>query len=245
MPRAVTFDLGGTWIHWPDWDDAAPLRWSTAYGTLLDREPDRNWPEREVFASAMRTAELAHWARVDAENWSGPATSVVTESFRTLGIHGDTNAVLAVMDGYAAAVSGWAMVYPDSRETLSILRRRGYRLGLLSNTWWAAAWHNADLAAHGLAPFFDTVVYTSDLTFSKPHPFVFEETARRLDAPVDACVMVGDRPVDDIAGAMSVGMRGVWKRKGMIQDLPESVEPNAIIEAVSEMGPLLMAWGGN
>jgi putative hydrolase of the HAD superfamily len=125
------------------------------------------------------------------------------------------------------------------------LRSRGYRLGLLSNTWWAAAWHNADLAAHGLAPLFDTLVYTSDLNFSKPHHFVFEETARRLDVPVEACVMVGDRPVDDIAGAMSVGMRGVWKRNGTVDTLPATVIPHAIIDRISDMRSLLTRWGGD
>ena len=51
---------------------------------------------------------------------------------------------------HARAVDGWAVVFPESRETLRLLRERDYRLGLLSNTWWAAEWHNADLAVHGM-----------------------------------------------------------------------------------------------
>ncbi len=82
------------------------------------------------------------------------------------------------------------MVFPDACETLQLLRKNGYRLGLLSNTWWAAEWHNADLAAHGLDELIDEIVYTSGLPHSKPHPAVFLEVAECLDVAMDACVMV-------------------------------------------------------
>src|SRR2546428_3052040 len=99
------------------------------------------------------------------------------------------------MDGYAHAISGWGKVFPDARDVLVMLRERGYRLGLLSNTWWAADWHNADLATHGLSGLFDALVYTSDLRYSKPHLSVFVEIASRLRAPVRASLDGGERVI--------------------------------------------------
>ena len=150
---------------------------------------------------------------------------------------------MGTLDAYAKAVAGWSTVFPDTRDTLVLLRERGYRLGLLSNTWWAGEWHNADLAAHGLTGLLDELVYTSDLPHSKPHPSVFAEVARRLDTPPGACVMIGDRQIDDVSGAKAAGMRGIWRRND--SGFPTaSVVPDAIVDTLAELPPLLRTWGG-
>ena len=238
----MIFDLGGTLVHWPDWEDGAALKWAAAYEALAGSST-RTLPTRDRFVAAMREAEKAHWERVDREHWSGPPTALVGDGFRRMGLDALNGDLLVAMDGYARAVAGWSAVYPDARATLDLLRERGYRLGLLSNTWWAAEWHNADLAAHGLGDRFDAVVYTSDLPHSKPHPAVFREVASRLDVDVRSCVMIGDRQIDDVSGAKSVGMRGIWRRND--SGFPASdVAPDAIVDALAELPPLLRAWGG-
>ena len=219
-PRAVVFDLGGTLVHWADWDEGAPAKWGAAHDALRKAHGGRAWPDRVAFIDAMRAAEKAHWKRVDPDD-----------------------ALLATMDGYAKAVAGWSTVFPDSRDTLRVLKDRGYRLGLLSNTWWAAEWHNADIAAHGLADLLDEIVYTSDLPHSKPHPSVFREIGGRLGVELAACVMIGDRQIDDVAGAKATGMRGVWRRNDSGFPLSD-VTPDAIVDKVSELPPLLKTWGG-
>jgi len=241
-PRAVVFDLGGTLVEWPDWEGGAPAKWGLAYDAVR-AGPDRISASREDFVDAMRAAEKAHWERVDREHWSGPPTGVVSEGFRRLGAAIDDRALLTVLDGYAGAVAGWCSVFADTRDTLTLLRERGYRLGLLSNTWWAAEWHNADLAAHGLAELLDELVYTSDLPRSKPHPSVFREVAARLGVATEDCVMIGDRQIDDVSGARSVGMRAVWRRNDSgfpISDVP----PDATVDSLRELPELLRSWGG-
>ena len=122
----------------------------------------------------MQVAEAEHWRRVNAEQWSGPPTALIRDGFRCLGLQVHEHEILAAFDGYACAVEGWA-VDPDARETLLRLREQGSRLGLRSNTWWAAAWHAA-LVAHGLADLLDAVVYTSNL----PTPCPTRRSSARL-----------------------------------------------------------------
>lgn len=241
-PRAVVFDLGGTLVHWPDWEEGAPAKWALAYDAMRAASGEVA-ASKEEFVTAMRAAEKAHWKRVDHEHWSGPPTDLVSDGLRRLGVAPDDRAVLAALDAYARAVAGWCSVFVDARETLGVLRERGYRLGLLSNTWWAADWHNADLAAHGLADMLDELVYTSDLPHSKPHPSVFREVASRLDVAPEACVMIGDRQIDDVEGARAVGMRAIWRRND--SGFPTSdVTPDAIVDALRELPSLLRTWGG-
>jgi putative hydrolase of the HAD superfamily len=233
---AVVFDLGGTLVHWPEWETGAAAKWGASYDALV--QAGLAPPDRETYVHAMRGAELAHWRRVDHEHWSGPPTLLVAEGFRALGIDADEVRLLAALDGYAAAVGGWSQIFPDAVETLRTLRERGLRLGLLSNTWWAAEWHNADLAAHGLSELLDELVYTSDLPHSKPHPSVFREVARRLGVEPREAVMVGDRMIDDVAGAQAIGMLGIWKRNDATP-VREDIKPDAIVETLADVPHLV------
>ena len=237
--QAIVFDLGGTLVDWPDWDTGAEERWGEAHDFWREKRRCMDLPARLPFARAMREAELAHWRRVEAEQWSGPAGVLIREGFERLGWEPSDRDMLNVLDGYAEAVNGWAQVYPDSRSTLLTLRGQGYRVGLLSNTWWAAGWHNADLAEHGLQDLFDAVIYTSDEPHSKPHPSVFRGIALRLGVAPQKCLMVGDRPVDDIQGALAAGMLAVFKTNGHPRPIPAGVRPTATIEMLSELPSLL------
>jgi putative hydrolase of the HAD superfamily len=244
VPRAMIFDLGGTLVDYPEWDEDAPRRWALSWDALTAALPHAAWPPREAYVAAMRAAELAHWKRVDLEQWSGPPSGVLRDGFARLGRRVHETELAAALDGYARAVDGWGQLEPGARETLLLLRERGYPLGLLSNTWWAAGWHNADLAAHGLSGLLDELVYTSDLPHSKPHPSVFLDVAARLGVEPAACVMIGDRLIDDVTGALGVGMRAIWKENDRSWPRPERVEPSATVRHLGELPGLLRSWGG-
>ncbi len=204
--------------------------------------PPNNWPSQDVYVQAMRDAEKNHWQQVSESQASSTPTELLRDGFERLGRKASEEELLVALDGYAQAVNGWAIIFPDAISTLQELRRRGYRLGLLSNTWWAAAWHNADLAMHGLTPLLDEIVYTSDLPHSKPHPSVFLEVMRRLNVEPEHCVMVGDRLADDIGGALSVGIRAVWKKTTYPWPEPEHIKPTAIITDLSELLTFASKW---
>ena len=241
FPQAVIFDLGGTLLDVPEGEGEMKRRWMFSYQILTGLHPDAGWPDSETYVRAMREAEAAHWQRVERELWSGPPSGVLSEGFRRLGCQVTEQELLSALDGYAQAVAGWALPFPDARETLRVLRQSSYRLGLLSNTWWAAEWHDADLATHGLNELFDVVVYTSDLPHSKPHPSVFLNITARLGVEPQACVMVGDRMIDDITGALGVGMRAIWRRNDR-SPRPAHIVPTATITHLAELPPLLQKW---
>ncbi len=241
-PRGVIFDLAGTLVEWPE--DDPGLRWAASYDHLAAALPNLPLPPKQQYVRAMGKAEAAHWRRVNSELWSASSTGLVEDGFRRLGHHPSPEQVLAALDAYARAVDGWTVVCSDAADTLRVLRGRGYKLGLLSNTWWAADWHHRELVTHGLADLLDAVTYTSDLPHSKPHPSVFLDSALRLGVDPSACVMVGDRMRDDVAGALDAGMRVVWKRNHKPYPKPEHVVPTATISQLAELPELLRSWGG-
>ena len=242
--RGVIFDLGGTLIDWPDWDEDIERRWALSYDYLTANLPGDHWPQREEYVRAMRQAEKNHWVQVEKRQASSKPSDVIRDGFARLGwLQVGEQEVLVALDGYAHAVDGWAIVFPDSRQTLLTLRERGYKVGLLSNTWWAADWHNAELATHGLTTLFDAVAYTSDLPHSKPHPSVFLHVAAQLGVEPQNCVMVGDRMADDIGGALEAGMRAVWRENTYPWPKPQHIVPTAVITNLADLLPLLEQWG--
>ncbi|RFU84047.1 HAD family hydrolase [Streptomyces triticagri] len=91
--------------------------------------------------------------------------------------------------------------YPDTREVLTGLHRRGVRVGVVSNIGWDL---RPVFREHGLAPYVDTYVLSYELGVQKPDPRLFELGCEGLGTdPVDT-LMVGDDRVAD-GGAAGIG----------------------------------------
>ncbi len=79
---------------------------------------------------------------------------------------------------------------PHARELLEALRARGERLALFTS---AVPQHcDTALAVHGLAPYFERVVYAHDLGVPKSTPGAFRLAAEQLGVAPEDCVLLDD-----------------------------------------------------
>jgi putative hydrolase of the HAD superfamily len=92
--------------------------------------------------------------------------------------------------------------FPHVRETLEILKERGFKLGLLSDFP-----PEMKLANMGLAGYWDTVLCSEMTGRIKPHPLPFLELAKRLEVAPERLLYVGNSVPYDIVGAKNVGMK--------------------------------------
>ena len=106
---------------------------------------------------------------------------------------------------------GAAHVHRSGRvPLLRELRRRGIKVGVLSNTMWPRSAHEQIFVRDEVLDLIDGAVYTSEIDWVKPHPEAFRAAMAAVgETDPAACVFVGDRPYDDIHGAKSAGMRAV------------------------------------
>ncbi len=93
--------------------------------------------------------------------------------------------------------------WPDVLPTLESLRRRGLRLGLVSDN--PADSQRQKLAATGLASWFDAIVFSREVGAEKPDRRPFDAVAAGLELPPEALVMAGDNPHRDAEGALAAG----------------------------------------
>ena len=94
--------------------------------------------------------------------------------------------------------------------TLAELRRRGLRLGIVTNG--AASVQNAALDGLGVRDAVDAVLISETEGVRKPDAAIFHRAAQRLGVRPDECCFVGDHPTVDIAGAKAAGLHAIWKR---------------------------------
>jgi HAD superfamily hydrolase (TIGR01549 family) len=111
-------------------------------------------------------------------------------------------------------------LYEDALPVLDDLRRRGIKIGLVSNG-------QRDLdeftAHHALEV--DAVVGSKAHGRVKPHASIFVAALRALDVTPDEAAMVGDSYEDDIEGARAIGIRAILlDRDGLRPDALDRID---------------------
>ncbi len=104
---------------------------------------------------------------------------------------------------------GCLSLRPDAVSTLAELKRRGYKLGLITNcsTELPNMWEETPFA-----PYMETVVFSSVEGLKKPDSKIYHLACERLDVQPEDCVFVGDGGSNELAGARAVGMTPILIR---------------------------------
>jgi putative hydrolase of the HAD superfamily len=100
-------------------------------------------------------------------------------------------------------------LYPDTRRTLAEVRRRGYRVGLISNLFANEAEWLREFELDGA---FDCMVLSCEAGVMKPDAAAYLMAADKLGVRPQECVFVDDVP-RFLEGAKAVGMAIAWIRR--------------------------------
>jgi putative hydrolase of the HAD superfamily len=187
MARAVVFDLWGTLIDWPE--DASRrlrMRWASRLG-ITSEELDERW----YASGAYEVRE------------SGPLRPVLASMAAELGDDATVDELLAWRLDLARSS---LTASPSNVEALVQLRRRGLRLGLVSNCTEdiAIVWPETDLA-----PLFDAAVFSARAGYMKPAREIYDLALLELGVLPSDALFVGDGANGELQGAARVGMTPV------------------------------------
>ena len=91
---------------------------------------------------------------------------------------------------------------------LDSLRKRGYKLGIITNGEDYIQRKKIELL--NFSEYFDLIYICGERGKSKPSPAPFLETAEILGVLPEECVYVGDNPRNDVFGARGAGYETVW-----------------------------------
>lgn len=130
-------------------------------------------------------------------------------------------------------------VFPEVLDAIAELRRRGLRVGVLSN---APTNLPRFLEELGIAPHLDFVVVSASEGVRKPDRRIFEVALQRAGvAPGDA-LHVGDMYLEDVVGGSSAGLRTLLIERGersLFPNFPESsgrgLEPEQVVRDLKDV----------
>lgn len=242
--QAILFDFGHTLMDFGRTEEA--LR--GAYAVIRDRlahwVEDQAPPEidelvERIAAEIDRMVERSYQERRLEEL---DQIALFDEAFTQLGYKLPPELLREVAELDHDALAKSVRIEADTMETLEKLKADGFKLGLVSNVSQLPDLLRRDLESFGLARLMDAVGLSSEIGIRKPRPQIFLHVLAQLDvAPRDA-VFVGDRVVDDIAGAHAVGMRAILTRQYRQEDPSEGIEPDAVVERISEVPAAIADW---
>ena len=224
--RAVIFDWGGTLTPWHSID----------LGELWLTVCARHYPadEAAAMAASVRAAEMELWQQGERPHQS----STLEHIFERAGVTASAD----FMASYFEAWDPHTLTDPDAPPLLRELRRRGIKVGVLSNTMWPRRAHEQIFVRDEVLGLIDGAVYTSEIDWVKPHPEAFRAAMAAVgETDPAACVFVGDRPYDDIHGAKSTGMRAVLIANSAVPAF-EAAEPDAVITRLAELLGYVDRW---
>ena len=113
-------------------------------------------------------------------------------------------------------------VYPDVEPTLSQLRAKGLKLGLVSNGFKQDLQHV--LGELGLEKWFDAVVCIDSCNCAKPAKEIFLYALNKLGVKPSEALFIGDSVETDYEGAMNVGIKPfIIDRKGKISSQYDTI----------------------
>lgn len=120
---------------------------------------------------------------------------------------------------------------------LRLLRQLGYKLGIATN---GGARQIDKIKACGLDGLVDAVCVSGVVGYAKPDPRLFAAVAERCQASLENAWVVGDGPNTDIAGAVAIGARSIWIRRGK-EWVEDGFAPTLVAETVADAISLIVA----
>ena len=210
------------------------------YGTLVDIHTEENalvWektafyfgfygarytgPElKAAFEKALRRREAV--AGQSYECFPDiPFEEVMAELFREKGVteNADTLGIQAAQLFRISSLD-YIRLYPGALDALAMLRRKGYRLWLLSNA--QAIFTACELRLLGLGDQLDGIYLSSNYQCRKPDLRFYRALIRDRDLDVSKTLMIGNDRMTDIAGAKAAGMATLYMHTDLT---PANQEP--------------------
>lgn len=162
----------------------------------------------------------------------------VSDTLNSMGFNTDAEhpEILSTVEKYFAE---WRLtLYQDVIPAMEKLRR-GFKIGLVSN-FTDSNFLNKTLRELSIKDFFDSVTISDNCGWRKPHPNIFREFLKSMDAKPGETVFVGDNPVSDVKGAHDMGLTTILIKRGDkgLGDT-QGVEPDFTVNSLNELQKIL------
>jgi putative hydrolase of the HAD superfamily len=204
MIKAVFFDLYQTLVHYQPSQEELEADALKNLGVNVTADALRRpiLVANEYIYKQMASRPLSRRSR---EETIALYTEYQRIVLKEAGITADEKIVLRLL-GMMQQAKMDLVLFDDVAAALDDLKKRGLKLGLISNIEQNMT---ATLDKLGLSPKLDIVVTSQDAGFTKPQPEIFRYALKQAGVSPAEAVYIGDQYQVDVVGAKGAGMKGI------------------------------------
>jgi len=132
---------------------------------------------------------------------------------------------------------------PYLDEVLTELKKKGYKLGIITNTVTSREEHvRTALRRIDVEKYFDVIVTSVDVGHEKPDERIFMTALRKVKVKPKEAAMVGNRVSADIVGGNRMGMKTIlfkWNKRYPEKITSPEEQPTRTIRSLKEL-PIIL-----
>ena len=232
LPQAILLDLDDTILAF---DSVAEPCWRRVCLDFCTQLPGVS---AGALHEAIRESRAHYWQdperhRQGRLNLRAARQEVVAAALRRLGVDAPRLAA-EIAAAYAQAREAAIHPLPGAIETVRDLRRRGVRLGLLTNG--TGEEQRGKIDRFALAPLFDLILIEGEFGAGKPDARVYRHALQALGVEPAATWMVGDNLEWDVLAPQGLGITGIWvDAAGQGVPAGSPARPDRIVRSLNEL----------
>lgn len=228
MTKAVFFDLYNTLVHFDPPPEVQQAQACRELGLMTEPESFRRaFPTAAEFLIKENSRlPISRRSREEQDRfWVDYELTLL----RAAGVEATLELAARVLKRVRGFKSR-PVFYEDAPPTLSRLRQRGLKLGLVSNL-------NCTLEefCRGLEVkrFFDFTLISYEVGIEKPHPEIFHLALRMAQVEPGEAIHVGDQYLADVVGARRAGIKPILlDREGFLEDYHDCERIRSLSEII-------------
>lgn len=237
--KAVAVDLGDTLISFQATAAQIEQVWIDIYAQL-QADGEQGLPPlaeiRQALDEYVRKPMRLTWSdKTEAEL---DIVELFTNAMRAAGLprHHEADFIRRLITQEQQLVWQYVKVGSQVVSTLQELRRRGYKLGLVSNFCTLPDVIYGTIEKLGLLALFDATVISCEIGWRKPAPQIYADIVQKLKVEPQQILFVGDRLIEDVAGPHQAGMLAVLTHETRQEAVADTdIVPDLIIKNFADL----------
>ncbi len=195
------------------------------------------------FKESLSREEIADHIEYGDRNFTHISFARVVQYFAEQGILKDGITHEGFYKKYIAPQhKKFAVPFEFSMPMLEQLRRKGIKLGLITNGYGEVQYSKIRLL--GYENIFDHILVGEDYGKPKPDTAIFYEMARLMDLKPEEMLYIGDNPINDVEASRNAGYIPVWVRTTGTWVYPDIEKPELQVDTVAEIPSLIDKLNG-
>lgn len=231
--KVMFFDMGNTLLHFhrgktDDEKDIQGLKYLTEYLNKLNPQITFNEVRENFFEGWMEGIKDRKIMNIEY-----PIEGFLNSFLKKYNLELSLNECIDAINLFYTEYREQVYFEEDILDTLRYIRKRGYKIGVISNTCYYDDVMKECFKKAGIYDLIDNFIFSYSLQIGKPNIEIFNIAIDKMNINPSEAVMIGDNLEKDIKPALKLGMKTIWLNTN--NNKTTKIKPHIEISSLSEI----------